>query len=190
MNLHRVSEKSGAFIGRPVLLVRHGSAESFSAEGDDYHRRLTPEGKERLEQRFPDLVERMTATCPREHWLVCSSPRLRARETALCLAAALDDCGYLALPDPRLDFATSPDYPGIQILDELDGADPIELLLALDVQTSGAVCLVGHQPFMSYWTAALTGKNIEFKKGDAALLDLHPGGHRSALMWHEQMKNR
>ena len=68
-----------------LLLVRHAIAEDVrpGARGDDAARRLTAEGRGKMERAAGALSELVT-----ELALVLSSPFVRALETAAILAAA------------------------------------------------------------------------------------------------------
>ena len=152
-----------------VFLVRHAIAHERNRTRwpDDATRPLTAAGKEKFRKAAHGLVKWLP-----ESAALLTSPYVRARETAVILAAAwrgpeLVECAELAADRPV--------------------SDAFELLGA---RKEKAVVLVGHEPWLSgFLAAALAGKDarisIEFKKGGAACIEfaarIEPG--RAALRW-------
>lgn len=157
---------------RYILFMRHGKAENSSPDNNDFERRLTEQGKAQLFEFFPRLTAQLKSYVPDGLWQVCSSPRFRAVQTAEIMQQCLADQGQLAvLPEAvreKKDFGPTKPY----ILSELDGCEMNHLLTAVSSETAGAVCLVGHQPYLTLWTYELTRKEIGFAPGDAVLLSI------------------
>ena len=152
-----------------VFLVRHAIAHERDRKRwpDDARRPLTAAGKQKFRKAARGLVKQLPKSA-----VLLTSPYVRARETAVILAAACR------------------------------GADPVECAeLAADRPVSAAfellrtrkekaVVLVGHEPYLSgFLSAALAGKDarikIEFKKGGAACIEftarVEPG--RATCRW-------
>ena len=151
-----------------ILLVRHAIAQD-SAPGGDRSRRLTREGREKMERGAAVLAELVP-----ELELLVSSPLARARETAAILAAA-----YPSPPRSIEDEMLAP---------ESDGAAVVQFLAKQ--KRLAAVAMVGHEPNLSQLEGLLlTGRERSFavlKKGGAALLEgpgaVAPGS--CTLLWH------
>ena len=133
-------------MARTLWLLRHGDAET-PGSGDDFARRLTARG-----EREADAAGRALARMGVHFEQVFSSPRVRARDTALLA------CSHLgAAPE---------------ILDALAGGfgerDAAELVAA----TSGdaELLLVGHEPDLSNVVGALTGARVGLQKGGLAAI--------------------
>ncbi len=152
-----------------VFLVRHAIAHGRNRRRwpNDSKRPLTPAGKQKFRKAARGLVKWL----PKSTALL-TSPFVRARETAVILAAARRgakpvECAELAADRP------------------VSGA--FELLRT---RKEKAVVLVGHEPYLSgFLSAALAGKDarikIEFKKGGAACIEftarVEPG--RATFRW-------
>jgi phosphohistidine phosphatase len=140
-----------------LLIVRHAIAmdreEALRGRISDAERPLTKKGKKRMAQ-IAAGIARECQTPVR----ICSSPLLRARQTAELLAA---HC------------------PGLKVdIEELlSPGTPLEQLVAHLHRTIDEGChiLVGHEPALSALISLLLfGKEspgIQMKKGGAALLD-------------------
>ena len=133
-------------MARIVWLLRHGDAEPHGTR-DDYERRLTARG-----ERQASAAGQALARLGVQFEAVYSSPRVRARDTAL-LACAHLGCA------PVEHEALSGGF---------DARDAAELLAAH--RGASAVMLVGHEPDLSGLVAALTGARIEMKKGGLAAI--------------------
>ena len=151
-----------------ILLVRHAIAQD-SAPGGDRGRRLTREGREKMERGAAALA----ALVP-ELELVVTSPLARAKETAAILVAA-----YASPPRTAEDERLAP---------EGDGAGVVRVLA--QQKRLAVVALVGHEPNLSQLEGLLlTGREHSvavLKKGGAALLEsagaVAPGS--GTLLWH------
>lgn len=131
-------------MARIVWLLRHGDAEPHGV-GDDFERRLTPRG-----ERQATAAGRALARLGVQFEAVYSSPRVRARDTALLACAEL---GTTPIEHEPLSGGFDP-HDAAELLAPHRGAP--------------AVMLVGHEPDLSGLVAALTGARIEMKKGGLA----------------------
>ncbi|HSM13692.1 MAG TPA: histidine phosphatase family protein [Thermoanaerobaculia bacterium] len=153
-----------------VLLVRHAIATDRDRfRGPDGERPLTAEGIRRFRRgarALADLVPELE--------LVCSSPLVRARQTAELLVAAHPARPLLA--------------EAIELAPGGSAAAAFELVRAQKGVATSA--LVGHEPGLSrlegYLLTGREGSLAELRKGGVALLDfpgrLAPG--RAVLVWH------
>ncbi|MFA9400426.1 MAG: histidine phosphatase family protein [Acidobacteriota bacterium] len=125
-----------------ILILRHGEAEPDRGDGDAA-RRLTTKGEAQAEAAGLAIARIGLAVD-----LCLTSPRVRARDTAVLACEALD-------PDPEISEPIGAgDY------------DTLDL-----VAGRGSVLLVGHEPVLSAEVARLTGASIKLKKGGLAGLD-------------------
>ncbi|WP_433928062.1 phosphohistidine phosphatase SixA [Sorangium cellulosum] len=117
-----------------LYVMRHGPAEDRAPSGRDADRRLTPEGRERV-QRVANELRRVRGGAPLAR--VLASPLARARETA---AIAAPICGA----------------PEVELADELalDAGLPLALVAALARGGADAL-LVGHQPNVEHLVRTL-----------------------------------
>ncbi len=130
-----------------IVLLRHGIAENRGEDGTDFTRRLTKEGKEKLEKRLPNLMEIISYKEGVEIW---SSPLLRAKETAEILAKSLNS-------------------GEVQYYDFIANGSLDELLKKLvEEEKEKTIFVVGHEPYLGDWSFELSDQSIEFKKGAAA----------------------
>lgn len=152
-----------------VFLVRHAIAHERNRKRwpNDAKRPLTPAGKDKFRKAARGLAQWLPKSAA-----LLTSPYVRARETAVILAAARrgakpEECAELAADRPV--------------------SDAFELLRT---RKEKAVVLVGHEPYLSgLLSAALAGKDarirIEFKKGGAACIEfaarIEPG--RATFRW-------
>ena len=140
-----------------LLIVRHGIAvESGTAGIPDDERPLTPEGEKKFRQ-----AARGIAQVVDKPYAILSSPLPRAHRTAELLSEAF--AGVTLTATPALSSGSFED-----LFAQL-GDYPKKALLAI----------VGHEPTLSSLLAKLLGAkrggNFEFKKGGAALVELHGG---------------
>jgi len=133
-----------------LILIRHGKAEDRQ-ETDDHLRKLTAEGKKRLNRTLPSLGLFIRNPDKAQIW---TSPLIRAVQTADILARTF------GIPDVRQhEFIGDGDYA--------------QLTAALsDVRSSATVIIVGHEPHLSDWSRQLCGVPLPFKKGAAACIHL------------------
>ncbi|XYH94481.1 phosphohistidine phosphatase SixA [Sorangium sp. So ce1128] len=117
-----------------LYVMRHGPAEDRASSGRDADRRLTPEGRDRV-QRISNELHRVRGGAPLLR--VLASPLARARETAE-IAAPI--CGA----------------PEVELRDELalDAGLPLALVAALGRGGADAL-LVGHQPNVEHLVRTL-----------------------------------
>lgn len=139
-----------------VLLVRHAIALDREIPGiSDELRPLTEEGMARFRKTARSLKDLVTAD------LLLTSPLLRAKQTAEILARR-----WPSSPMKESEALGT----GSRSLFE-------EELTRLSL--TGVVAAVGHEPWLSEWTAewlgAAHGAAFAFKKGGAALIDFEDG---------------
>ena len=142
-----------------LYFLRHGIAEDFSSS--DFDRALTKRGMRRI-QRLADALRDMRLRPD----AIFSSPRLRARQTADIVAAAMGQ---------RVKIADAVNFG-------FDLEDVAQLTKALP--DDAEVMFVGHNPDMSLVARDLTGCDLNMKKGGLARVDL-PGRdlERGELVW-------
>jgi phosphohistidine phosphatase len=146
-----------------VVLVRHAIAEERRPGLRDAARRLTPEGRDKLEQAARGL-KRLGVVPDR----ILTSPLVRAAETAEVLAEVL-------APDLRPE-TFGPLAPG-QAPQEVRDALP---------EDARTVVLVGHEPDLgelASWllTGSTDGMRLPFRKAGAAAIELEEG--EGTLRW-------
>lgn len=135
-----------------VLLIRHAIALDRDASGmSDHLRPLTEEGAARFKETARSLARLVTAD------VILTSPLLRAMQTAEILARQ-----WTAAPVRESEPLGSGSRP--------DFEEAVKRLSKARV-----VVAVGHEPYLSDWTAAWLGASrgeaCAFKKGGAALID-------------------
>lgn len=152
-----------------LYVVRHAIAEDTAPSGGDAARRLTAEGRRKMEE-----VARGLRGLGIEPDVILTSPLVRAVETTRIVVAALRNA-----PEPReLDGLAS-------------GIDPADTLKALrPFARKRHVMIVGHEPNLSNVLALLLtgttdGAAIDLKKGGCAAVELtafapHGG---ATLLW-------
>ncbi len=149
-----------------LIFLRHGIAEE-KGNVDDFDRKLTPKGIEKLNKYLPYLAAYLEKKDP-EIW---SSPKVRADETAQLLKENLFETEII-----YKDFIASGD------LGKLD-----EELSQTEEKT---IVLVGHEPFLSAWTREITGEEVVIKKGGALEIEYDPeDSGNDILNWEYSLKN-
>lgn len=150
-----------------IYLLRHGIAEDHSPAGRDADRRLTEEGREKLQRVLGRA--RVAGVQPA---LILSSPLTRALETA---AVAAQELGYEGdiLKTQALIPNSSPPSVWSEIRSHKDAAS---LLLA------------GHEPLFSALVAYLLGSTramVQFRKGALVRIDVPSLGvePKGVLQW-------
>jgi len=142
-----------------LYFVRHGIAEDMA--GSDFARELTARGRRRVAQSA--RVLRQLNLRPQR---IYSSPRLRSRQTADIIAAALDRPVTLA---DEVNF-------GFDLDDVRD--------LTRGIDSKAEVMFVGHNPDMSLLVHQVTGVNVSMKKGGLARVDVYDGAAtQGELVW-------
>jgi phosphohistidine phosphatase len=127
-----------------LWLLRHGEAEPHGTR-PDAERRLTPRGEEQSR-----AAGRALAALQLTFQALYTSPKVRARDTALLAAEALGD-EPIVTPVLAEDFSV---------------ADARDLLLG--VEPDGRILVVGHNPDFAQVVFDLTGARVDFKKGGVA----------------------
>ena len=139
-----------------LYVLRHGIAEEVSASGDDASRRLTAQGRSRMQQAVAGL--RRLGVAP---GVVLTSPLPRAAETAAIVVAGLPDA-----PVSRELPALAPGVP------------PEETVRAMrPFARQRELMVIGHQPNLGHLAALLLtgsteGVTVDLKKGGCAALEL------------------
>lgn len=142
-----------------LYLVRHGEAEALAPT--DHERELTDNGRERI-TKSAQVLKRL-GIAPK---VIYSSPRIRAKQTAELIAAALD--------------------MDITITEEVNfGFDESNIkTLIKDMRSRDEVMFVGHNPDMSQIVHKMSGASVGMKKGGLARIDLvSTKVHRGELVW-------
>jgi len=148
-----------------IYLVRHGIAgDPNEWKGPDDSRPLNAKGRRsfrRTARAFAKLGERIE--------LLCTSPLVRAVQTAEILAEALELDEAVVLEELR------PEVPVQQLLERVTGL------------SEKRIALVGHDPQISGTAAALGNvepARIEFPKGAIVRIDVeHPVDRRGEPRW-------
>jgi phosphohistidine phosphatase len=127
-----------------LWLLRHAEAEPHGTR-PDAERRLTPRGEEQSRS-----AGRALAALQLTFQALYTSPKVRARDTALLAAESLGD-EPIVTPVLAEDFSV---------------ADARDLLLG--VEPDGRILVVGHNPDFAQVVFDLTGARVDFKKGGVA----------------------
>jgi phosphohistidine phosphatase len=127
-----------------LWLLRHAEAEPHGTR-PDAERRLTPRGEEQSR-----CAGRALVALELTFQALYTSPKIRARDTALLAAEALGD-EPIVTPVLAEDFSV---------------ADARDLLLG--VEPDGRILVVGHNPDFAQVVFDLTGARVDFKKGGVA----------------------
>ncbi len=133
-----------------VIILRHGISEETHPQGD-YYRRLTSEGRVKIEKVAKFLKKRIRPD------MVLTSPLVRAVQTAEVFCKALDYRNSIA-QSHSLEPGCSPDaiIEKISILDD------------------GEVFLVGHDPHLSFLVERMVSSgnlNFSMKKASVVRID-------------------
>ncbi|WP_445152611.1 SixA phosphatase family protein [Baekduia sp. Peel2402] len=128
-----------------LWLLRHGEAEPHDAKPDP-ERELTARGEAQSR-----AAGRALAALELTFQAVYTSPKVRARDTALLACESLGEHEPIVTPVLAQDFAV---------------ADARDLLLG--VEPDGRILVVGHNPDFAQVVFDLTGARVDFKKGGVA----------------------
>jgi phosphohistidine phosphatase len=147
-----------------IYILRHAIAEEAKAGQPDSDRRLTKEGREKL-QRILSTARRAGVRPD----VVLSSPYRRALETAEAAHQVLGLQERILQTD-----VLTPGYTPDRVWEEIR--------LHRD---AAQILLVGHEPQLSSVVQFLTGGRVEMKKGAMARVDVESAGPRAAgwLVW-------
>jgi phosphohistidine phosphatase len=135
-------------MAQQLWLLRHGEAEPHDAR-PDADRRLTERGRDQAR-----AAGRALAALKIEVHLAFTSPKVRARDTALLACEALG-----VEPIEHAPLASG-----------FDASDARELMAA--AQPDQRVLVVGHDPDFSQVVHDLTGGRVDLKKGGIAAVRL------------------
>lgn len=153
--------------GVQLYLLRHGIAEDNGPDGRDESRRLTSDGRTKLQA----VLEAARAAGVRPN-LIITSPLVRARQTAEIAA------GILGYKETLVESKAL-----------IPSADPAEIWEEIRVHKSeDSVVLTSHEPLMSQMTAFLLGTpalQVDLKKGSIVRIDFDRFGPspRGVLKW-------
>ena len=145
-------------MAQQLWFLRHGEAEPHDAR-PDFDRRLTERGEEQSR-----AAGRALAALDIAFQLVCSSPRIRALDTARLA------CEELGGGDVVIDNAMSSDFEAREALE-----------LAAAAGADKRVLFVGHNPDFKQIVHDLTGAEVDMKKGGIAGVRML-GGRRGELI--------
>ena len=154
--------------GYEFYLMRHGIAAARTGTIDDFRRKLTPEGRDKMEK----IAQGLRRLGVGLDWIV-TSPVVRAVETAEIVAKSL------------------PAKVPMDMCDELrPGKSHDDLLIFLGAQPERKrILLVGHEPDLSLLAGRLIGAgrncNLGFKKGGCCLIraERMPPRSQGHLIW-------
>jgi len=143
-----------------LYLIRHGHAgDPDRWEGHDDSRPLSERGRRDLRRTAAVLARRETID------IVCTSPLVRAVQTAEIVAQALE-------------------IDEVEVLEELRPDVPVQAVLDRAAQFDGKrMGLVGHDPQMTGLVAALSGQSpdkLRFPKGAVVRFDVSDLARRQA----------
>ncbi|MGZ4276715.1 MAG: SixA phosphatase family protein [Solirubrobacteraceae bacterium] len=131
-------------MAQQLWLLRHGEAEPHDAR-PDFDRELTERGREQA-----TAAGRALAALKVEFQLAFTSPKVRARDTALLACAEL---GIEPVEHEALAVG-------------FDAGEALALLAAAGADRR--ILVVGHEPDFSAVVGDLTGGRVDFKKGGVA----------------------
>ena len=154
------------------VLIRHGIAENCSEDRRDFSRRLTEKGRQRLAATLPSLLPLLRPMLEeQQERQIWTSPLIRAIETAEIAADIFNIDKVISC-----DFIAEGYFNGFwNAVEELDQS------------ADRTIFVVGHEPFMGYWSQALCGAFLPFKKGAAACFVYQKGDPGTAeLQWFFQ----
>ena len=155
-----------------LYVMRHGPAEDHASSGRDFDRQLTPTGRAIVARVACALqAERAAEPSSPSPLRILSSPRARARETAVIVREAI-----VPIPDD------------IEIREALGGETAIPLsLIAAAVESGIDTMLVGHQPVVEELVQQLLGATrtrAGFSTATILGLDRSPDGSGWTLATH------
>ena len=133
-----------------LIIVRHAKAQERGIVENDSKRELVPKGVEQAENTALQIKPLITRCSNVYIW---TSPLTRAWQTAKIIEDILD-IHYIQQKD-FIEEGTSKQL--IEEMQQLDGTD--------------CLIVVGHEPYVSEWTSEISGKQVHYKKGQAALLE-------------------
>ena len=133
-----------------LVIVRHAKAQERGSVKDDSKRELVPNGVEQAENTALQIKPLVTRCSNVYIW---TSPLTRAWQTAKIIEDVLD-IHYIQQKD-FIESGTS-----LQLIEEMKQLDGTDCLI-----------VVGHEPNVSEWTSDITGRQVHYKKGQAALLE-------------------
>jgi phosphohistidine phosphatase len=153
-------------MAQQLWLLRHGEAEPHEARAD-HERELTDRGRDQAR-----AAGRALAALSLEFQLAFTSPKVRARDTALLA------CRPLGIePDEHAPLAGG-----------FERSDALELVAAAG--DDRRVLVVGHEPDLSQVVHDLTGARIDLKKGGIAGVRLKGSSGELVVLLRPRELNR
>ncbi|ACP44665.1 phosphohistidine phosphatase, SixA [Sulfolobus islandicus Y.G.57.14] len=136
-----------------LILVRHGDAEPQVDGKDDKDRRLVKKGVKQM-RRVSNFLEELGFNVDR----IISSPYLRAYQSAEVILEELYD---------------NDSEKKVETLDDLtpDKEPSLFLEKLKDFADNSTILVVGHEPYLSNFVKAISGGNVEIKKGGVVIVD-------------------
>lgn len=133
-----------------LILMRHGKAEDGQPHLPDRERRLTPQGRERIEAAARAFRSRLVE---KERVHIWSSDLRRAKETAEIIAA--------------------PYGSEVRVMAEI-GHGELDAVVEswADLSAKDTLIIVGHEPDMGLWSARIANVVLPFRPGSAAAFRL------------------
>lgn len=147
---------------RRIVIVRHAKSDWAAGAETDHQRPLNDRGRREAPETARILKQKGWAPS-----VVLSSDATRTRETWACMATELP------APD-RVEYFESLYHAGRE-------AACVALALADELNTTGVVMLVGHNPGWEEMASDVSGVHVTMKTAYAALLEAEADSFRAAL---------
>ena len=161
-------------MGKLLVLIRHGKAQSRDLDVPDFDRELTGAGKRALKAWLPKSAALMAKEGVRTYEL-WASPAARTMQTGMAVAKVWGK---------RLEGF--PDHP--RALEALWSGRLPEIQAAFEDSSADAVVMCGHNPYIEILCHELTGCDIAFATGAVAALRVSCGASspNARLLWFVQ----
>ncbi|WP_338598447.1 phosphohistidine phosphatase SixA [Sulfolobus tengchongensis] len=136
-----------------LIVVRHGDAEPQVEGKEDKDRKLVKKGIKQM-RRVASFLDEMGYSVDR----IISSPYLRTYQSAEVILDELFD---------------SDNEKKVETFDDLTPDKDPSLFLekVKDFADNSTILIVGHEPYLSNLVKAISGANVEIKKGGIAIVD-------------------
>ncbi|WP_221289153.1 phosphohistidine phosphatase SixA [Stygiolobus caldivivus] len=146
-----------------LIIVRHGEAEPKVENIPDKDRKLIKKGLKQM-RRVANFIDNMSYKIDK----VFSSPYIRAYQSAEAVLEELDE-------DLKIETIR-------ELEPDQDVSALVEKLKELNsAQTEMTIMLVGHEPHLSTFIKAITGGEVELKKGGVAVVEFDPTNAKGKL---------
>jgi phosphohistidine phosphatase len=147
-----------------IVLFRHGKAQDKGSSIPDEFRQLTEEGIVSLQSEMIGLMNMLPEDLNIQIW---ASPLKRSLETAEIIDSYLKSQNIIIY-----DFIGSGAYSA--------------LINELRTCSKDMVLIAGHEPWLGDWSKRMTGCQLPFKKGAAALLKPDSSFDKFDISWFLQ----